>query len=157
MPITVELQGMHSYSILMIIIPVLILITATAITIFLCVKGKTTKKKGVMPVPVKKAANINMIKQKYIAKLTNLEKKHYNKKISNRYAYHELSSNIRHFVYEATGIKVQNYTLEDIKKINMPKLYVMVQECYVPEFARDNDGNIYASIKKARKVIEEWN
>ena len=69
----------------------------------------------------------------------------------------ELSKITRHFVYEATGIKVHNYTLQEIKGTNLSGLYSIISECYTPEFSVDKNGDIYGSITKARKVIEEWN
>ena len=53
-------------------------------------------------------------------------------------------------------IKVQYYTLEDIKKINMPILSKLVEEYYNPEFERVSKGNVLESIGKTKKVIENW-
>lgn len=63
---------------------------------------------------------------------------------------------IRHFVYEMTGIKVHYNTLDEIRKLNMPTLFAMIEECYVPEFSVDKNGNIYDTMNKARMVIKEW-
>lgn len=89
--------------------------------------------------------------------LVDLDKKCREDKISNRHAYNELSKITRRFVYEATGIKVHHYTLEEIRRSNMPDLYYMIEECYAPEFAKDKKGEIFNSISRSRKVIEEWN
>lgn len=97
------------------------------------------------------------IKEEYIEQLNNLiENLRYNQ-ITIRKAYQKLSKIIRLFIYEVTDINVQNYTLKEIKKINMPKLYKLIQEYYAPEFSRYSLGNIEESIEKTRKVIEEWN
>ena len=63
----------------------------------------------------------------------------------------------RSFIFETTNIKVQNYTLNDISKINMPTLYELVSEYYDPEFSRISKGNIINSIAKTREVIVKWN
>jgi len=76
--------------------------------------------------------------------------------ISNREAYQSLSKLIRMFIYEMTNIKVQNYTLGDIKNINIHILYELVKEYYSPEFSRESKGDIISSIEKTRKVMEVW-
>ena len=78
-------------------------------------------------------------------------------KVSEKEAYQELSKYIRHFVHDVTGIRVQNYTLEDIGRLNMPMLYYLIAECYAPEFSADASGNLGESIRKAREVIYGWN
>lgn len=155
MPITVELQDMHSYSLIM---PAVVAVfVAVSIAIALAIIIKRNKKEPARPnieMPVAKRVNI---KQKYYELLSDLEKKCRDNKISNRKAYQELSRITRHFVYEATGVKVHNYTLQEIERTNITSLHSVISECYVPEFAIDKDGDIYGSITRARKVIEEWN
>ena len=63
-------------------------------------------------------------------------------KLSDRHAYQQLSKVIRHFVFDVTGIKVQNYTLSEIKGLNIPMLYYLIDECYEPEFSKQSGGNI---------------
>ncbi|MBQ6815420.1 MAG: hypothetical protein IJP13_07780 [Lachnospiraceae bacterium] len=156
MPITVELQDMHSYSIITIVVAVtllVLLLAATIVIIVKIIKKDSVKSKAIEITP----ENRENIKQKYYRQLYNLEQNCHGGKLSNRKAYQELSKIARHFVYEATGIKVHNYTLEEIKQTNISGLYSVISECYMPEFAIDKDGDIYGSINKTRKVIEEWN
>ena len=132
MEVSVNLQEPFSYS----IIPMIVIIILTfVIAIYIIVKAcnKVRKEK----------TNITKIKYE-------------NNNISIREAYQKLSSTIRYFVYEVTNIKVQNYTLQDIKKLDMPILYELVEEYYVPEFSEKSIGNIKLSIEKTRKVIEKW-
>lgn len=157
MPITVELQDMHSYSALMIIFVIMFLVLSMGLLVFIFFK-KYRKTNAIPKMKIDMTATSREnIKQKYFALLGELEMKCFNNKISNRKAYQELSKITRHFVYEATGIKVHNYTLEEIKATNIAGLYDVISECYTPEFAIDKNGEIYSSIAKARKVIEEWN
>ena len=79
-----------------------------------------------------------------------------NKVITERVAFQRLSSLIRNFIHETTNIKVQNYTLKEIKLVNMPVLYELVSEYYDPEFAVASDGNFIKSYNKTRMVIERW-
>ena len=99
----------------------------------------------------------NMIKNKYLNMLDELDNKLDTKKISSRKAYQELSILIRSFVKEVTGIDVTTCVLSDIERMNMPIIYDLVKEYYSPEFARISIGNIRSSISKTRGVIYRWN
>jgi len=92
------------------------------------------------------------IKRKYIQKIDKLKRKVDNEKIDTRGAYQALSLIIRHFVHEITNIKVQNYSLEEIKKLNIQVLYELIKEYYVPEFARKvKDGEARKLNRKNKK------
>lgn len=160
MPITVELQDMHSYSFALPVIVVVFVVLSIAAAVVLAIKNN--KNKAAEPIQQITPENRENIKQKYDGQLYRLALKCKDKKISNRRAYQELSRILRHFVYEATGIKVQNYTLQEIQtlmntgRMNISGLYEVINECYAPEFAIDRNGDIFGSITKARKVIERW-
>lgn len=155
MQISVSLQAPFSYSIYPII----------AVAVFLigiCVWLFLIKEKRIEPIEdieIKKVPQktLRHMKNKYLKKLEVIEKKVENEKITIRTAYHGLSIIIRYFVYEVTNVKVQNYTLKDIEKLNLPSLTELIQEYYPPEFAEKSLGNIKSSIEKTRKVIEKWN
>lgn len=156
LPITVELQDMMSYSKLGLIgLICLVVAVLMVIVVSLIIKAR---KKAPAPVPRMASANkIQLAKEKYNKLLMELEARYQIGKISEKEGYQELSKYIRHFVHDVTGIKVQNYTLEDIGRLNMPMLYYLIAECYVPEFAKDGTGNLGESIGKARGVIYGWN
>ena len=155
MPITVELQEMHSYSLVLLVVACIIMavIIATIVAIMVY-KVRKPQANTNREITVK---DREQIKLRYINLLNALEAKCRNGSISNRKAYQELSKIARHYIYETTGVKVQNYTLNEIKDTNMPGLYNVVSECYAPEFSIDKNGDIYTSIDKARKVVEGWN
>lgn len=154
MQISVNLQDFIFSPIVFLLLFLLIILIMTIYML------KIKKKKEIKEIPEIKNIPLNdrkSITQKYIKKLNVLEQKMDNRKIELRLGYQELSTIIRHFVYEVTNIKVQNYTLEEIKKIDMPKLYELVREYYTPEFSEKSFGDIKSSIEKTRKVIEKWN
>ncbi len=152
MQISVELQ--EKFSCVPNMIAIILLGIAIVVLIVLSGKKKVVKQKETLP--KKSVKNLFVIKQKYDECLLDLENKYMEQKISCRLAYQELSKVIRQFVYEMTGIRVQNYTLEELKRINMPELYEVIAECYGPEFAAENNCNLQDSIKRARMVVEEW-
>ena len=154
MQTSVNLQDPFSYSIFFLIVVVLLFLI---ITIYFIMQKR---KKTVVDIPIIREASfkdLKNIKHKYLKKLDKLGSKIDANKISIRIAYQSLSIIIRFFVYEVTNIKVQNYTLRDIKRLNMPVLYELIQEYYTPEFAMHSLGDTKSSLEKTRKVIEKWN
>lgn len=151
MQIQTELKPMFSYSFIPILIIMIVIISI--IIIPKLTKKKEIKKQIVIP----NHKDLMEIKKRYLSKIQELENNFNNKKITNRKAYQELSNIIRNFIFEATNIKVQNYTLKEIEKINMPILYNLVSEYYDPEFSIISEGNIISSINKTKTVIERWN
>ncbi len=152
MPTSLDLQDMFSYSFLPLIIFIIILIVILSIVLIIL----NRKPKPVQQITIVRPPNINDIKNKYLQEINNLLIAVNENKISLRLAYQKLSKLIRNFVYEVTGIKVQNCTLSDIKTLNLPILSTLVEEYYHPEFAKDSKGDIISSITKTREVVARW-
>ena len=152
---TVGLQDMYSYSpAALIILTILILIPIIAFIVIAIIRKNENKPIEVKPAAVKDAATI---KEKYNRLILEIINKYNAGELSDKDAYQRLSSVIRHFVYDMTGIKVQNYTLSEIASVNIPQLYYLIDECYEPEFSTEVKRNILETCEKARKVIVEWN
>ena len=151
MQVQTELKPMFSYSLL----PT---ITTTIIIIAIYVLIKHLNKKELQKeIVIPNRKDFTSIKKNYLSKLQKLSNDLNSNNITNRKAYQILSRIIRNFIYETTNIKVKNYTLNEIKMINIPILYELVNEYYDPEFAKISKGNISSSIDKTRMVIEKWN
>ena len=95
-------------------------------------------------------------KKKYIGELLYIEYDLRDRKITVRQAYQKMSTCIRGFVRDVTGIKVDKYTLTEIKKIRIPLLTELVREYYEPEFALESRADVISSIRRTRSVIEGW-
>ena len=152
MPALVPLQEPFSYSLWPI---VLCLFVIVLLTCYMFVPVLKQKRKEIK-VKKEKPYRIVEIKEKYLSQLDQLEKMVKDNHISIRHAYQKVSMTIRQFVNEITGIKVQNCTLQDIEKLNMPLLTELMKEYYEPEFSEKSGGNIKNSIQKTRMVIEKW-
>lgn len=156
MSVTVELQDMFSYSPLFL----LVLVVLGIIGVLLWIRRRKGKpiEQQIENVPVQevKPLSTDQVKGKYMTLINELEKQYGSGRMSEKEAYQELSGMIRRFVYEMTGIKVHHSTLEDIRRMNMPNVSGLIEECYAPEFSQDKNGNIYNTINKARMVIREW-
>ena len=157
MQTSVKLQGLFSY-------PIWVLIIAVAIFVFLRWFKKYLKKKqgqlsnkNLEKIPEKNIKDADIIKKKYLKQLSDIEEKFQNNMINTRVAYQKISEAMRMFVFEMTDITTQNYSLAEIKKLNLPILYELIEEYYEPEFAHKSEGDFNSSINKARRVIDEWN
>ncbi len=145
------LRPMFSYSLL----PIIILIIGIGTLLFFLLKSKKEKEKT--PIIIKPPTkNLFEIKNRYLAVINILENDIKNNKITKRKAYQRLSIIIRNFTYEVTQIKVQNYSLQEIKKLGITTLSLLVEEYYHPEFAKESMAEINNSINKTREVINKW-
>ena len=158
MQTTINLQEPFTYSLIPLIITTVFII---GLTIYLICSKKTknediVKKDNVKTIPERNKKDIPVIKNKYIQQLDEIEDRYNKKKIELRKAYQLISESIRLFVFEVTNITTQNYSLAEIKKLNIPELYELIEEYYEPEFASKTVGDFVSSINKARRVINEW-
>ena len=151
MQVLTELKSMFSYS----IVPIIVLLFLIIIIIIILKLINKIKLKKQVVIPNHK--ELIDIKKRYLLRIQELENNLSNNSISSRKAYQSLSNLIRTFIYEATNIKVQNYTLKEINTLNMPILSDLVTEYYDPEFSVISKGNIISSINKTKGVIEKWN
>ena len=157
MQTSINLQEMYQYKIL----PIFVLLFLIFLITYYLIKNKDVNQKNdikekIQEIPEKNIKNIKIIKGKYLNQLDSIEHKYKNKTIELRKAYQLISETIRMFVFEITDITTQNYSLSEIKKLNIPILYDLIEEYYEPEFASKPKGDFENSIIKARRVINEW-
>lgn len=153
MQVSTELREPFSLSIIPFIILIIILILL--VVTYIIIKNYKPKLK-VKNIIVPNIKDRNEIKYRYLYTINELLKNAKNNQIEVRECYQKLSSLIRHFIFEMTSIKVQNYTLQEIETLKMPVLYELVSEYYSKEFAEYSEGNMIESIEKTRKVIARW-
>lgn len=158
MKTSVTLQEPFSYSLLPIVV-LSVLVLSYGIYLFCSHAREKTKRKTVPKTELTRASGteLALIKQKYLAELESIRQAAYKEQITTRETYQNMSGCIRQFVYEVTGIKVQNYTLFDIQQLHMPHLESLIAEFYHPEFAVISQGDSDAAYQKAKRVIELWN
>ncbi len=159
MQVTVELQD--NYSLLPIFLLILLVMVGIIVLFVWASKGPKEEKKVTKKTPLEPVVNPRSrameLKRKYDMQLLQLSEDYGKQTISDRETYQSLSRIVRDFAYEMTGVKVQNYTLQELRSIGMPNLTALIEECYIPEFALDNcQSDAMDSINKARKVIGEW-
>ncbi len=141
------LKPMFSYSLL----PLFVLLGGIILLLLSLILKKKTKKQVVRTTLPKEIET-----KIWIHDLEELKQQVIENKISNRQAYQKLSKLLRSFTEEKTKKKLSNYSLTEIKKLKIPKISELIEEYYVPEFAKQEEKNILKSIEKTKKVIEEW-
>ncbi len=156
---SVELQDPMKYYIFWLILA-LVCIAAIIVSQVLfrhLLKDKLRRKKDKKP-KIKKLSKkpLPVLKWEYMQRMQFLERNLVSGAYDKRKGYQELSSLIREFVHDVTGIKVQNYSLREIRRLGMPGLTALVQEYYEPEFARQSMADIRGSLFRTRKAIELW-
>lgn len=158
MQTSVTLQEPFSYAVLPMIL-VGALIFFYGIYLLVSVSKKQHKKTPICQTLNKPNAgtDIRTIKIKYLTELENIKQELWREQITTREAYQKMSRCIRQFVYEVTGIQVQNYTLQDIRQLHMPSLEALIAEYYAPEFAVTSLGDSTASLERTKRAIELWN
>lgn len=159
MKTSVTLQEPFSYAIW----PILFLgVVITLYGVYLVIsfarknQGKKEPMKQIVR-PQNTVINKNHIKHRYLMKLETIKQELCREEITTRKAYEKMSLFVRQFVYEVTGIKVQNNTLSDIKKLHMPSLEALMTEYYASEFPLDSKGDSMEAIEKTKRAIELWN
>ncbi len=159
MQTSINLQEPFTYSIIPLLFSICVVIAMT----WYLMHSKKTKKKikeeknEIKEIPEKNIKNIPVIKGKYLNQLDSIEYRYTSNMIELRTAYQLISESIRLFVFEVTDITTQNYSLKEIKKLDIPVLYELIEEYYEPEFAMKSVGDFSNSINKARRVIKQWN
>lgn len=162
MPISVNLQEMFGYSALLTILLVVLVAIPLLVYLFFKLKGfklpEKKKKKAEAPKPYVRKRGIQEIKSDYLRQISMIETKYKNNEIDDREAYLRLSTVVRSFVQEMTGIKAVNLTLSEIKELGLPTLADLIAEFYRPEFAYDSEGaDTIRHIADARTVVTQWN
>lgn len=159
MDITVKLQNPFSYALWPVILLGLLIIGIVVALILLKLNLKPKKKTEIVkekPQPIN-VVDVNGLRARYLKQLDEVEQAFRSQKLTIRKAYQNMSIIVRKFVQERTGIKANTYTLEDIKKLNIPQLEALISEFYSPEFSVKSEGDVYEALEKSRRIIEEWN
>ena len=159
MQTSINLQELFTYSIIPLIISSCFFVAMTCYLIYLKKSNEIPiiEENKIKEIPEKNKKNVLVIKGKYQNQLDSIEYKYTSKMIDQRKAYQLISEAMRLFVFEMTDITTQNYSLGEIKKLNMPELYELIEEYYEPEFASKCERDFNSSINKARRVINKWN
>ena len=159
MPTSVKLQDMMSYSLILTIASIVLIVLPIVIFIILKLVNFKPKKrvKKVAPAKPKKKYDPAALKRIYLEKVKEIEVRYASDLINSRQAHIDLSKVVREYCSEASGCPAGSLTLNEIEQLNKPSLYLLIKEFYEPEFAQTSDKDIRESFAKAKEVITTWN
>ena len=161
---TVELQAPFSYSWWVYLIAAVLLLAALSLIVYVITRlVKIFRKKKTAPKVSQHIRltpeRLELLRKQYISQVHDIQVAYSAKQIDLRDGYQRLSSVIRSFIHEVTGIKVENYTKKEVKALGIHKLDILMEEYYVPEFAEDERGkdkDLVKSCQTAMGVIKTW-
>lgn len=159
---SVDLQDPFSFSFLLTMILLALVILPAIIFAIMKLKGvelpKFKRKPKPKPAPRITKVGAEELKRRYLEIISKIETDYKSNRIDDREAHQRLSSAVRGFVNERTGVKVSNYSLKELEFADMPELYTLIKEFYTPEFAFGTDAeDTEGSIRNAKEVISKWN
>ena len=155
--ISVGLRDPYLYSALIYVIGGLLCLTAVSLVVPVFRRYRPRKAPVEREIVVKKPVRgIEQIRAQYLRELHAVRQAGESGSMSRRACYQELSRIIRMFVYEATGIEVQNYSFREISAVGIAPLTELVREYYEPEFAMESEANALHSLEKTERMMRAW-
>lgn len=95
-------------------------------------------------------------RKRALGKLADLEADFEAGRIDSRQAHRQLSAEIRGFAHEMTGVRVENMTLSEVRKLNDPHISALMELCYTSEFSPGAEADTKADIARGKELIETW-
>lgn len=134
MPTSVHIQYRFSTGLLPITVLIILLIAIPIIYMTFRKKEKKSVQEPIMNTAqnIRKPESVHSL---YIEKARVVEKKVINDEISSKQGFQELSTIIRQYAKERTGIDVTNMTLAEIRGLNLPMLENVIESYYEYEFS----------------------
>ena len=164
METTVKLRKLFDFSRLPIAIAAAVLIALTFALILMylypILKEYFGRQKEQLPVVQEEVfvkPDMTKLKATYLQSLAAIEAKFNEDPTKIRPAYEAMSKVVREFVYKATGIRVDKFTLCEINNTEYKDLAKLVGEYYRPEFDEISEGDVRASLERSRRLVAEWN
>lgn len=159
--ITVKLQKPMQYSLLALILALFVVLSPWIwkLVKYIISKLETEEKvkvKTEIEIPFEPRKSLYALKEEFIKRIDAIENSFNNSEIDSREMHQKLSSTVKQFVYEVTGIKTQTFVLSDFERNKMPQMQELLEIFYAPEFAPESVMN-QQSADNARKVVREWN
>lgn len=103
--------------------------------------------------------NPETVRSKYQGVIAGICSRHDAGELPGRAAHRELSTAVRSFVHEMTGVKAQRMTLAELRARQLPLVADAVAAFYPAEFGVAGDGpgaDVSSSAAIARDVVSSW-
>ena len=153
---TVTLREPHSFMKIWLVLAGVLAVCAVVLAVFVILRIiKEKKEMDGLTVKSMTAAEIRALRRKYLASCSQLEEE-LTHGIDHRIVFQRLSETARMFVYEATGLQVQNCTLSQIRRLKLQDLQRIIEKYYDPEFATVSKGDVGDALSMTKHLIASW-
>ena len=98
---------------------------------------------------------IDRVYKTCMKRIAEIERGHGSGELDTRAVHGQMSSEVRGFVQEVTGLKTQSMVYDDLRRRGRPELAELIREYYGPEFSMTSDADAVQAIEKGRALVEE--
>jgi len=88
-------------------------------------------------------------------RIAGIERSYRSGELDTRAAHGQMSSEVRWFVQEVTGLPAQSMVYEELRRRGRPELAELIREYYGPEFSYISEADAAQAIEKGRALVEE--
>ena len=88
-------------------------------------------------------------------RIAGIERGYRSGELDTRAAHGQMSSEVRGFVQEVTGLPAQSMVYEELRRRGRPELAELIREYYGPEFSYISESDAVQAIEKGRALVQE--
>ena len=98
---------------------------------------------------------IDRVYKACMKRIAGIERGYRSGELDTRAAHGQMSSEVRGFVQEVTGLPAQSMVYEELRRRGRPELAELIREYYGPEFSYISETDAAQAIEKGRALVQE--
>ena len=98
---------------------------------------------------------IDRVYKACMKRIAGIERGYRSGELDTRAAHGQMSSEVRGFVQEVTGLPAQSMVYEELRRRGRPELAELIREYYGPEFSYISETDAVQAIEKGRALVQE--
>ena len=98
---------------------------------------------------------IDRVYKACMKRVAGIERGYKSGELDTRAAHGQMSSEVRWFVQEVTGLPAQSMVYEELRRRGRPELAELIREYYGPEFSYISESDAVQAIEKGRALVQE--
>ena len=98
---------------------------------------------------------IDRVYKACMKRVAGIERGYKSGELDTRAAHGQMSSEVRWFVQEVTGLPAQSMVYEELRRRGRPELAELIREYYGPEFSYISETDAVQAIEKGRALVQE--
>ena len=117
-----------------------------------------TRQRKAAPASIGDRSPLDELKHQFLDLVADVERRYVAKTLPERDAFLQLSSLMRRFVFEASGLKAHTSTLAELREKAPASVSTTIAGIYPGEFEPDPaDVSVRSSVARVREVVSTWN